>query len=69
MMADQGQALLIPPPYDDVYIKWLGAQIDYHNAEFDRYNNGMVMFNAGYQSFVDFFNRTHMPRQNNYVHV
>lgn len=53
--------LLIPFPHDALYIKWLGAQIDYHNAEFERYNNGMVMFNAGYQAFGDWYNRTHMP--------
>ena len=31
--------LLVPAPYDDVYIKWLEAQIDYANGETNRYNN------------------------------
>lgn len=55
--------LLIPFPHDDVYLKWLGARIDYHNGEFERYNNAMVMFNVEYQSFLASYNRAHMPRQ------
>lgn len=54
-------SLLIPFPHEDVYIKYLCAQIDFHNAEFERYNNDMLMFNAQYQAFVDAFTRSHMP--------
>lgn len=66
---DMGKALLAPFPHDDLYLKWLGAQIDYHNAEFERYNNGMVMFNAGWQAFADAWNREHMPRQDAYIKI
>jgi len=51
--------LLIPFPHDEVYIAYLGAKIDYHNAEFERYNNGMMLFNAQLQEFYDAFTRTH----------
>lgn len=67
--SDMGRALLAPFPHDDLYLKWLGAQIDYHNAEFERYNNGMVMFNAAYQAFADAWNREHMPRQDAYIKI
>ena len=50
-------------PHDDLYVKWLCAQIDYYNGDFDRYNNAMVMFNNGYQAFADSYNRAHLPRQ------
>ena len=54
--------LLVPAPYDDVYIKWLEAQINYGNGEIGKYNNSMTMFNAAYSTFERYYNRTHMPK-------
>lgn len=54
--------LLVPAPYDDIYIKWLEAQIDYANGETAKYNNSMVMYNTAYSAFERFYNRTHMPK-------
>lgn len=53
--------LLIPAPYDEVYLRWLEAQIDYANGEYGKYNNSITMFNNAYASFANFYNRTHMP--------
>lgn len=53
--------LLVPAPYDDIYIKWLEAQIDYGNSEIGKYNNSMAMFNAAYSNYERYYNRTHMP--------
>ena len=53
--------LLIPAPYDEVYFRWLEAQIDYANGEYGRYNNSITMFNASYNAFANYYNRTHMP--------
>ena len=66
---DPDRVLQVAPPHDDIYVKWLCAQIDYHNAEFDRYNNGVVAFNAGLQAFADWYNRAHMPRQDHYIQI
>ena len=38
--------LLIPALYDDVYVKWLEANIDYANGEYGKYNNSIAMFNS-----------------------
>lgn len=54
--------LLVPAPYDDVYVKWLEAQIDYANGETDRWENSMVMYNTAFSAFQRFYNRTHMPK-------
>ena len=43
--------LLVPAPYDDVYIKWLEAQIDYANGETSRFNNSIIMYNTAYYAF------------------
>ena len=54
--------LLVPAPYDDIYIKWLEAQIDYANGETSRFNNSIVMYNTAYSAFQRYYNRTHMPK-------
>ena len=53
--------LLVPFPYTDLYRHYLFAMIDYSNGETDRYQNSMVMFNASYQEFTNWYNRTHKP--------
>ena len=61
--------LLVPFPYDELYVHYLTAQVDYWNAEYARYANDMTMFASGYTAFTDWYNRTHMPRQKTTVHV
>lgn len=51
--------LLIPAPYDKAYLLWMEAQIHYYNAEYDRYNNAIVMFNKQFSEFAAFWNREH----------
>ena len=58
--------LLISAPYDEVYIRWLEAQIDYANGEYNKYQNSMTMYNAAYSSFERYYNRTHMPKGNKF---
>jgi len=64
---DAERELLIPHPYEDAYVKYLSAQVDYHNGEYERYNNAMMMFNTVYQAYANGYNREHMPRQDDYV--
>ena len=54
--------LLVPAPYDEVYLRWMEAQIDYHNGEYERYNNAMDMFHTAYEGYQNYYNRTHMPK-------
>ena len=54
--------LLIPAPYDKAYLLWMEAQIHYYNGEYDKYNNAMDMFYEAYNSFKNYYNRTHMPK-------
>jgi hypothetical protein len=57
------QELLIPFPYDEVYIRWLEAQIDYANGEYGKYNNSITLFNTAYTAYEKFYNKTHRPLQ------
>lgn len=58
--------LLVPAPYDDVYIHWLESQIDYTNGEYGKYANSMTMYNSSYSAFEKHYNRTHMPLAKNF---
>ena len=55
--------LLIQGPYEDIYLKWLFCQIDFHNAEIARYNNSVAMYNFGWQDLANWMNRTYKPKQ------
>lgn len=54
--------LLVPHPYDDIYLRWLEAQIDYANGEYGKYNNSIAMYNNAYSAYAKYYNRTHMPK-------
>lgn len=53
--------LLVPHPYDDVYVFLLEAMIHYVNGETARYNNAMAQHLNVYEEYKKWYNRTHMP--------
>lgn len=59
---DPNTQLLIPEPFDEAYLRWLEAQIHYHNGEYDKYNNAVEAFHGCYQDYKIDYNRTHMPK-------
>lgn len=61
--ADKSAALLIAPPYDEVYIHFLYMQIDQRLGEIDRYNNDAALYNQGMLEARQAYNREHMPLQ------
>lgn len=60
--ANLSTVLLVPAPYDDIYLKWLEAMIDYTNGEYGKYNNSLVAYNDAYDLYQRHYNRTHMPK-------
>ena len=54
--------LLVPAPYDDVYIRYLEMQIDYSNGEYAKYNNSADAYNLAFSDFEKHYNREHMPK-------
>lgn len=58
---DQSTELLVPAPYDDIYIYWLFSQIDIMNQEMDKYNNDRALFENAWTEFGDHWRREHMP--------
>ena len=60
-MTDRETELLVKAPFDEMYLRWLEAMIDYHNSEDDRYNNAIILFNNIYENFERHYTRTHKP--------
>lgn len=54
--------LLVPAPYDEIYVFWLQTWIDYWNGEIGRYNNSTSMYKSAYSNFERAYNREHMPK-------
>lgn len=63
---DLNTEMLVPAPFDEMYLRWLEAQIDYTNGEYDKYNNAITMYQTAYDAYANFYNRTHMPKKRNF---
>ena len=53
--------LLVPAPYDEVYLRWMEAQIDYHNGEYDKFNNSIIMYNTAFDAYQKHYTITYKP--------
>lgn len=58
---DLNTELLVPAPFDGMYLRWLEAQIDYHNGENAGYNSAIILFNSEFNSYAQHYNRNNMP--------
>ena len=61
---DPERVLLADAPYDEMYIHYLSAQIDYANGEFERFNNANRLFEAATSAFRNAYNSAHPPKGN-----
>ena len=59
---DKDTELLIPEPYDEAYLLYMEAQIDYWNGEYEKYNNATERFNAVWDGYRNWYNRNHLPK-------
>ena len=62
MGTDPSTPLLIPDGYSDVYVHYLSAEIDNVQRETGEYTKNKIRFNNSWQTFCDYWARTHMPR-------
>jgi hypothetical protein len=51
--------LIMPEPFAEAYIRYMSAQIDLHNADYEEYNNTIELFNDMYQQYKNWYNRNH----------
>lgn len=58
------EELLVGQPYgEDLYYYYLQAMVAAENGETQRYNKRMILFNNAYQSWVNWYNRSHRPHR------
>lgn len=55
---DLDAQLIAEDRYADLYIKYLCAQVDYHNGEWTRYNNSAALFTAAYDAYAAYLRRS-----------
>ena len=59
---DGDTELLIPYPFEDAYILFMEAMIDYHNREWDNYNNSVSMFYTRFDEYKKAYIRENLPK-------
>jgi hypothetical protein len=54
--------LLVPRPYDELYVVYLVMRIDLEHGELERYNNSAARFNQLWRSYAANYCRNHRPK-------
>lgn len=60
---DMDTELLVPSAFDEIYIHWLTAQMNYANGEIEKYNNAIALYNVEYKAYAQWYHRSNPPRQ------
>lgn len=55
--ADKDKELILPRPYDELYVTYIIMMIQYTQEEYTDYNNTNNMFEAQYQKAQGYYNR------------
>ena len=58
---NQDTELLVKPPHDDLYTKYLEAKIDYQNGEYDKYANSQAAYEDRMTEFKIWFIENYHP--------
>lgn len=58
---DQGTVMLVPAPYDMLYVYWIMAKIDELNQEEEKFNNDWARMKNEWDNFSDYYTQGHMP--------
>ena len=59
---DPQTQLLVPAPWDEIYLHYMTAQIDYLSGEMTRYTNAALLYNTTLAAYVRHYTRTHLPQ-------
>lgn len=66
---DADAELLIPAPFEDCYVLYMEAMIDFENREYGNYNNVMLMFNSKFDEYKKAYIREHEPKHYRHTHI
>ena len=54
--------LLVPSPYDSLYVEYLKMKVFYETHEYTRYNNSMSIFNKMLSAGRGAYHSSHLPK-------
>lgn len=60
---DMETPLLAPMPYHEIYMNWIDKKIAERYKETNKFNASVNLFNSSYITFMDAYNRKHLPLQ------
>lgn len=60
---DMDTPLLAPMPYHEIYMNWIDKKIAERYKETNKFNASVNLFNSSYITFMDAYNRRHLPLQ------
>ena len=60
---DVERTLRIPDRFQDVYLNYLYAKIDFGHQETERDNHDVAMYTASYEAYAAWFRREHRPKK------
>lgn len=66
---DGDTQLIAGDMYADLYMYYVLAQIDRSQQEYAKYNVDVSQYNALFQQFAAYYNRTHLPLQPNSINT
>lgn len=58
---DADKPLQVGTPYDEIYALYVMAQIDFHNREYNNYNNTALMFGELLEKYKAWYIRNNNP--------
>ena len=58
---DADKELLVPSPFDDLYVYHVMAMIDLQNEDVTEYNNSNAVYQTALQEYTSFYQRTTTP--------
>lgn len=63
------EPLLVGNPYDDIYLLYCSAMVDFHNREYNDYNNAANIFSERLEQFKAQYIRSHGSKARNFRNV
>ena len=60
---DSTRELTVKPPYDDIYLYYLSAQIDLYNRELTSYAQTATLYNTAWENYAAWYTQNHMPKR------
>ena len=56
---DADKTLMVSAPYDDIYVLYCSAMVDFYNREYENYNNAVMVFQESMGALKTWYIQNH----------